>query len=295
MRSLEQMERLAGSKWAKLLHSPAKYLYAMFLVKVLYPRTKKGELKDARTFFGAPMQLLLPAATDIYLTGGKSHSSEVRLAKYMLLSLNEGHTFIDIGAHVGYYTLLAADLVGSTGKVMSIEASKATFALLEQNVSSHANIEAQHMAMSDKEEEVTFYEFPLLYSEYNSMDAERYKHESWIQQNQPEVNKVQATTLDKLTIGRGVKPYMVKIDVEGCEDMVIAGAAELLSQQEPIMILEFVSGSGDEPYYRALKVLKDHGYSAHAINEDGTLRSVAEVRDYMQHVDSDNIVFKKVK
>src|SRR5690606_3346806 len=87
-RQLQKVEKLAkGGKITRLLHNPARYCYAMWLSKLLYPRTRKGSLKRALLFFGGEMQVLLPAATDIYLTGGKTHSSEIRLAKFMIANL----------------------------------------------------------------------------------------------------------------------------------------------------------------------------------------------------------------
>lgn len=77
------------------------------------------------------MNIALPASTDIYLTGGKSHDSEIRLAKFLIKNLNQGDNFVDIGAHYGYFTLLGAHLVGKGGRVF-FEPGKSTYSLLEK-------------------------------------------------------------------------------------------------------------------------------------------------------------------
>src|SRR5690606_12974270 len=118
LQRLKQVEKLANtSKAGRLLHDPFRYVNTLAFTKFIYPRTHKGVLKKARTFFGNDMQVLLPAATDIYLTGGKTHSSEIRLARFMINRLKPGDVYVDIGAHFGFFTLLASALVGDKGKV----------------------------------------------------------------------------------------------------------------------------------------------------------------------------------
>ncbi|MEZ4982586.1 MAG: hypothetical protein R2769_13585 [Saprospiraceae bacterium] len=112
---------------------PFKYLGAILHRQLVFPLQKKSWETKSKTFWGEEMILLLPSSTDIYLTGGKSHDSEIRLAKFLIHQLRPGDTFVDIGTHYGYFTLLALEIVGASGKVFSLEASPVNFSILEKN------------------------------------------------------------------------------------------------------------------------------------------------------------------
>lgn len=295
-KQLQQLESLAATgKLGRFLHAPSRYISAQYLLRVSYPRTRKGMLKQVRTFFGADMEVLLPAATDIFLTGGKTHDSEIRLVKYMIKHMQPGQTYIDIGAHFGYFSLLAATLVGENGKVYAFEAAKNTVAILKKNTANFAGVKVFHNAVSDKEETIKFYEFPILYSEYNSMDIKQFSNEGWMQDYKPAETEVIAVSLDKVA-AEMPRPDYIKIDVEGAEDKVIRGGKDLLNKYEPVVIMEFLSEDRlNIAHSNALQGLNDLGYKAHIINKNGKLEPVSDVKGYLKanNIDSDNIVFVK--
>ncbi len=293
---LQKLEQLAGAgKLSRLLHNPARYLYAMMLSKCIYPVTHKGVLKNAPLFFGGEMQVLLPAATDIYLTGGKTHSSEIRLAKFMINQLEQGDCFLDIGAHFGYFTLLAASLVGGAGKVYAIEPARETYALLQQNTSVWNNIKLFHKAVSDKTEMVSFYEFPVLYSEYNTLDVEKFLKEDWIKKYNPQKTEIQATTIDNFVDENELNPAMIKIDVEGAEVQAIKGGAHTWQGQSPVLVMEYLDEGNESSYTQAAAVMYGYGYKSYMITDEGKLAEISDILSYMRQYDmtSENIVFKK--
>ncbi len=297
MQQLLKVEALAGSgKLARLLHNPLRYIQTQAFAKMLYPITRKASLKTVETFFGNKMQVLLPAAADIYLTGGKTHSSEIRLARYMIRSIQPGDVFVDVGAHFGYFTLLAARLAGNEGKVYAFEPAKHTFGVLKENVSPSANIVPLHNAVSDEEETVSFYEFPVLYSEYNTMSVEQFQHEAWIKSYKPEKTSVRAVTLDLFAETILKAPGFIKIDAEGAEDKVITGSAGLLKKYSPVVIMEYLPASrSNAPHVKAEALLNAYGYRPHIINAAGNTEPIESVAAYFEasEVDSENIVFKK--
>jgi hypothetical protein len=130
---LQSEQRAKAPKWQRLIRSPFWYPLSMIFNKIIYPLTKKEWRKKVNTFFGIPMTTALPSGTDILLNGIKSHDSEIRLSKFLTRHLKPGEIFIDVGAHHGYYSLLASSLVGEDGKVHSIEASQHSFNLLQYN------------------------------------------------------------------------------------------------------------------------------------------------------------------
>jgi FkbM family methyltransferase len=299
MQQLQQVKRLATSgKAMRAWHHPLRYLNAMAFLKMVYPRTHKGVFKKAKTFFGQTMELLLPAATDIYLTGGKTHDSEIRLAAYMIRTIQPGQVYIDVGAHFGYYTLLAAKLAGANGKVYAFEAANNTFGVLHKNVAGQQHIKGIHNAVSDVDETISFYEFPVLYSEYNSMNVGQFENEVWISKYQPTKTEVKAVRLDDFISKEQVIPTFIKIDVEGAEDKVISGGLQMLKTHAPIVVMEFLSQERlNGPHHKATAMLKELGYDTYIINKEGYPEPVGEIGSYFagNGIESDNIVFIKNK
>lgn len=297
MQQLQQVQRLATSgKVVRALHHPLRYLNAMAFLKMVYPRTHRGVFKKATTFFGQTMELLLPAATDIYLTGGKTHDSEIRLAAYMIRTIKPGQVYIDIGAHFGYYTLLAAKLAGANGKVYAFEAAKNTFGVLNANVSGLQHVKGIHNAVSDVNETISFYEFPVLYSEYNSMNVGQFENEAWISKYKPAKTEVKAIRLDDFINEEKANPAFIKIDVEGAEDKVIAGGMETFKMCAPVIVMEFLSAERlNGPHHKAVELLKGLGYSTYIINKEGNPEPVSNIGSYFagNGIESDNIVFIK--
>ena len=94
----------------------------------------------------------MPADLDIFLLSGKTPDSEIRLTRFLIKNLKEGNIFIDAGAHLGFYSLLASMLIGAKGKVYSIEASKAVFGVLKRNTRQKKNIRPYNLAVALKED-----------------------------------------------------------------------------------------------------------------------------------------------
>ena len=248
-------------------------------------------------FWGGNMQIALPAATDIFLTGGKSHPSEILLARFIINHVDEGAHFLDIGAHYGYFSLLASEIVGTSGRVYSFEPATAAFSILTSNCTSakFKNIIVYKEAVSDEPGMLTFYEFPNLYSEYNTMNVGQFGNEKWFKEYEPTPNTVAARTIDLIT-SDSFCPAMIKIDVEGAEDKAIAGGDRFLANNNPYVVMEYLSDArGNEAHKKAASILQGMGYIQHFIDQSGHLVKLDVVEEHLvrQKLDSDNIVFKK--
>jgi predicted methyltransferase len=105
----------------------------------------------ARTRFGFSLQVKLPDTIQkvILLTG----RWEPFLSRFVLDTLRPGDTFVDLGANIGYYSLLASRLVSEKGRVYAIEGSPSIFERLTENVALNkmTNITAIHAIVSDKQ------------------------------------------------------------------------------------------------------------------------------------------------
>lgn len=295
---LLEVEKLAKtSKIKRMMHAPLKYIFAIGWRSTIYRLNQTKYTVNTSLFTGQKISLWLPAATDIYLTGGKSHPSETRLAKFMILNIEEGQTYWDIGAHYGYFSMIASLLTSSKGHVLSVEASPVTFNLLKENTQNLDNSTIINSAVSDKLGEVSFYQFPNLYSEYNSVDVEQFNHESWYQGVKASQVMIKSITLDNLYKENSFsRPDMIKIDVEGAEFRVISGGSQLFTESSPIVIMEYLAGfRGNKPHHQATQKLIDLGYQPHIIQEDGNLLKRNDIDAYLdsENLESDNIVFLK--
>jgi len=294
--SLDRVESLAQtSKLGRLINNPLKYFKAISR-KYKYKRDRLSIEVVTDVFFGSKMHLLLPSSTDIYLTGGKSHSSEIKLARFIIKSLQEGDSFMDVGAHYGYFSSLASHLVGGKGKVISFEAAPNTYKILSKNLNRLANVISHNKAVSDKPGQLVFYQFPDYYSEYNTTDLSQFRTEEWFKKYKPQELQIPATTIDTVNEISDISPSIIKIDVEGAEDQVIRGATGLLKNLSPIVVMEFLDKTrGNTAHEQAASLLTELSYRSFIIDATGELRSCADINQYLTdaYLDSDNIVFVK--
>jgi FkbM family methyltransferase len=291
------VERIAKmSKIGRLLNNPYRYISSMLFREFIYPRRKKEKTVDCKLFTGKPMKIALPASMDIYLTGGKSHISEIRLAKFLISQLKPDSRFLDIGAHYGYFTLIATAILDDRGEIYAYEPAKSSYRLLKANTERMENVKTFPLAVSNSDQDKQFYEFSNLHSEYNSMDIAQFEHEHWYQQNKPEVVTVKATTIDTITQSSGFKPDMIKIDVEGAEHEVIEGGIRYFQANAPQIIMEYLAPDRKNDTHKiAFDRLLGLGYRSYRIGDQGELIPITEVDRYLidEHLESDNIVFSK--
>lgn len=295
LQQLQAVEALAHSgKWRRLWLSPLRYVQAAIYGRWGYPLIKIPLRRLARTFYGAQMQVMLPAGADVYLTGGKTHDSEIRLARWMIKHLNRGDQILDIGAHYGYFTLLAARLTGTEGKVISVEAATDTFAILKKNIQPFPTITAVRAAVCAQEGMLTFYQFPALYSEYNGLNVDIHRTEAWFNHFPPKATPVEGITLDELLARQEFRPSFIKIDVEGAEDQVIEGGLNTFQNIRPVIAMEYLAGDkSGNGHKRAVVLLNECGYQAHSIHSSGELVAQNDIPAYLQRLqlDSDNLIF----
>jgi FkbM family methyltransferase len=149
--------------------------------------------------------------------------------------LRPGMCFLDIGANVGQYTLLAAELVGSGGRVLAFEADPSIVQILQRNVTLNdlRQVTICDVALSDENDVMAFHPASPRYAGSGSLAAGRYAS--------GEVVSVQARKLDDLLADNTVSRVdLMKIDVEGAELSVLRGSRRAIeSYGFPTLIVEF--------------------------------------------------------
>jgi FkbM family methyltransferase len=139
--------------------------------------------------------------------------------------------FVDIGANIGAYTVLTAGYSGAD--VVAVEPGRDAFTRLCENVRLNdlgARVEAHCVALSDYDGKGQL---------TTGLDTMNHLVRN---QGGEEASSVDVTTLDKLLAGR--EPAAIKIDVEGFESAVIAGAKETLRSPALIALVIEMNGSG---------------------------------------------------
>jgi FkbM family methyltransferase len=297
LKCLKSVERIAGySKVRRFLNHPVKYMLAQLYIRFPSALIGKQKFVSTKLFFCTRMKIALPAATDIYLTGGKSHSSEIRLAKFMIRNVRPADHFLDIGAHYGYFSILASELVGQFGIVQSFEPSQQSFALLQDNVSLLSNVVGFNKAVSSTSGTTSFYEFPTSHSEYNTIDIRQFSDTSWFRQSKPIEVLVESTTIDGIVDLESFTPRFIKLDVEGSEYQALLGGLSFLHDFSPFLIMEYLEPKRNNRSHRnAVQLLLSLSYQSFIVTDRGTLQMIVDIDNYLidANLESDNIVFAK--
>lgn len=142
--------------------------------------------------------------------------------------IKRGDIVFDIGAHVGYITMLASRLVGP-GKVVAFEPSPLNLAYLTRHVHINhmTNVEVFTTAVGLHQGQTSF--------DMTGRGTGRGRMTSNIDNNQPQV---QVSALDDLyEQGRLPDPNLIKMDVEGAEGDALRGAAKMLARCHPTILL----------------------------------------------------------
>jgi FkbM family methyltransferase len=184
---------------------------------------------------GGGVLLLEPghSFTYCFYPGVDTYEPDVSMALKHLLKA--GHTFIDCGANVGYFSILAAQLVQEGGTVVSIEANPSTYSLLKRNLSVNGVGIPVHCALTTQKGEVE------LFMPIEGGDVYSSLHIGGLLQGQAvKTFQVQGRALDEVIEELKLSQInLIKIDVEGAELEVLRSANHLLSHFRPLLIMEY--------------------------------------------------------
>ncbi len=231
----------------------------------------------ARTFWGAQMWVMLPELVSTQIVSDAYYEKHETLV--LLQRLRPGMVFFDVGAHVGYFSLLASHLVGENGQVHSFEPTPRTFRLLAENAKHHPNITVNNMAVYSHSDELVFNDFGALNFAFNSFFPARVPDGRAV----PEVkHRIHTISVDEYVAKTGVKPDIIKVDAESAEYQIIEGMKNTLAKHRPFFMIEVgdLDLPGVRPCAEIVQFACSHGY-APLMFEDGELKPHA-IRDHYQ-------------
>ena len=206
---------------------------------------------------------------------------EPEITHYIENALAPGDTFVDVGANVGCFSLLAATIVGNNGAVSAIEASPSIFAVLSRNVANSglSNITLHNKAASD-----TPSRLPIFLGPVHNRGATTTLTSVAERKGQSLEAEVQADTLAAI-VGEAtlLNARLIKVDIEGAEYALIASLAELLPRFSPKtewlieVSPEAISEQGKSTS-AVLAILRSAGYQLYRIRNDYSDASYFDTR-----------------
>jgi len=188
--------------------------------------------------------------------------------------IKDDSTILDIGAHIGYFTLVAAQRA-KNGKIYAFEPVTELFQKLQRNIDENGllNAEALNYAVGDSEEDSLIH---LSSPDNTGMSSLR----------PPENYSGISETIRLITIDGWINQEkiatvdIVKLDVEGCELLALRGMEKLLLNQKPVLIVEINAETLGYFNFSPKDVMDylDHlGYLSFGISKNGFLQKIAEV------------------
>ena len=196
----------------------------------------------------------------VYLTG----VYEPPTARVIAKLLEPGDTFIDVGANSGFFTLLASKRVGPAGRVLSFEPVPSMHKKLLENISVNGmnNISVQDTALSKAEGTLPLFEGP-----------QGHKGISSLRQIENSSATLQVRTLPLDSFSNTLSSVkLIKIDVEGAEQLVLEGMTNILNKYHPYFVIEIT-----DDYLRAFghtavrlaNFIREFGYRMYKVGPKG--------------------------
>lgn len=213
-------------------------------------------------------------AVDHYLFMHKNW--EMDIGSVIVRELKPGDTFVDVGANIGYFSLLSAQRVGQEGRVIAFEPLSRIAKQCGENVAvnNFRNVSVRQVAIGDTQSRQTMSLVP------GNIGGSSLVKES----GSGMTEAVTVSTLD-VELADVEQIAMIKIDVEGYEREVLLGAKTILMTRKPKLVLEFSPNvyqrHGSTIAKSILEFLFSLGYSIHDINNNVGVR---DIQDYLDMI-----------
>ena len=167
--------------------------------------------------------------------------------------IKPGMRVLDLGANIGFYTVLFSKLVGANGKVFTFEPDAQNYEHLEENTKTLYNVTIEKKAVSDKTGKINLYISKDLNVDHQSYDIGEGR----------DYEEADAIALDDYFLDN-VKIDFIKIDIQGYEPVALKGMSKIIRQPGKMTVFGELwpyglqkAGSSAEEY---LQFLKKHGF-----------------------------------
>lgn len=213
---------------------------------------------------------------------------EIAETRFLKANTKPGDIVVDLGANIGYYTIILGSIVGPTGRVYSFEPMPDMFETLNLSIQINGfedRIVAHNVAISDRDGSIPMFYNPTKVVNYGAQIAVG-------QEGPPGARLIDVPTGRLCDFIQDPTIHVLKIDVEGAEPLAIGGSLEWLEKRHPIILseinvkqLESVSRQTPADY---INLLSSIGYKGHILGNDGSLGPVVDPQEISDVV---NVVF----
>jgi FkbM family methyltransferase len=273
-----------ASKGEKLRRMPGRLLYTKLLEQYARRLGKSVQI-TTKTFWDGRMVVVFPEQVSVAIA--RYGVFEEGLTRMVMDCLKPGMTFFDVGAHFGYFSLLAEWLVGPTGQVHSFEPTPSTFGVLTANLGGKPHVRLNNLALFCEESSLSLSDYGITYAAHNTLGAGKLDSETKAKLKPTPVT-VRATSMDRYVAETGAKPDFIKIDAEGAELDILKGMERVLAEARPAVSLEVGDPDGAGTGSRELlEYLAAKGYTPYEFRD-------GQIVPHRMHerYEYDNVLFK---
>jgi FkbM family methyltransferase len=184
---------------------------------------------------------------------------------YFKRLLRPGMVFVDVGANLGDFSLIASRLIGAAGKVVAFEPDPENYGWLSKSIKRNklSNIELRAEALSNEDGQASF--FLSQVSGWHTLKKDQLSNEK--QEIVVPTRRLDGVPLDRLDV--------MKIDVEGAEFEVLQGAREQISRFNPTIFIDLHPAMGAD-VDGCLNMLRALGYNIFGFDGHGRCREYRE-------------------
>lgn len=244
-----------------------------FFYNLFWPYKDVIEIQGSKMWVGIKQEPLSMRRTfELYASNLIHEKVTTGLFKKVV---KKGNVVVDLGANIGYFTLLAAKIVGPEGKVFSFEPEPKNYGYLEKNIelNNYNNVQSFQKAVADKNGKTRLYicDYDTGHHTINNFEGVRaYSQGRLVKEKSVEIETV---TLDEFFKGKEELIDVIKMDVEGAEALVLAGMDNILKKNKKLqMFIEFfpllIKKMGSSPSEFLRKLIEDYRFSISVIPDD---------------------------
>jgi len=273
-----EITRLYRRLWYRALGFAVQHLsktglaQSRYVVNIYHRLSNKFLGSDEVTVRVHGQTMYVDAAFALTLRSAGTYVSEKLMTEIFTKLVTEGMTVVDVGAHAGYYTLIAARAVGDKGKVFAFEPEPSNYQLMLKNIqlNNHFNVTPVQKAVSDITGGIKLF-----------LAEDASGHSTVCEKPDQRFIQVDSTTLDDFFTDQIPQIHVIKIDVEGAEGVVLEGMRNIIDKNpELIIFTEFcpdaLKRAGCVPT-EYLKKLADYEFVIYLIDEKKHSLEPAEV------------------
>lgn len=268
-----------------------------FLAEKFWPYPEVMEIQGSKMYLNVKNEPSSIRETFLVYATQKIH--EKTTTALFKENVKSGNVVVDLGANIGYFTLLASQLVGKGGKVFCFEPEPRNFRFLSKNIeiNNYTQALAFPKAVSDKNGKTQLFVCDYDTGHHTINQHKGIESYSRGRETKEHAIEIETVTLDSFLEGRTDHVDVIKMDVEGAEMLALTGMDRILRDNKDIkMFIEFFPllirkmGSSPEEFIR--KLLEDYKFSIFIIPDDynasaGGMAKADSVKDVMRLINEE--------